>query len=68
MARRPNAVLGAAAAAAALLALLVGAPTLRFGFVYDDRAAILTNRDATGRTPWADLLRHDFWGADIRSP
>jgi hypothetical protein len=63
---RRETALGAAVAAA--LALIVGAPTVGFGFVYDDRAAIITNRDATGSTPWSTLLRHDFWGADIRGP
>jgi hypothetical protein len=40
--------------------------TLQGGYVWDDRAAIIANKDVQGLTPWSDLLKHDFWGQDIR--
>ena len=39
--------------------------TLYGGYVWDDRAAIIANRDVQGLNPIHDILRHDFWGQDI---
>ena len=39
--------------------------TLYGGYVWDDRAAIIANRDVQGLNPLHDILRHDFWGQDI---
>ncbi|RHY33720.1 hypothetical protein DYB32_001462 [Aphanomyces invadans] len=52
------------------LAFAVFANTLSCGFVWDDRAAILTNRDirSDDTTTIADLFHHDFWGTPITSP
>ncbi|CAM9386702.1 unnamed protein product, partial [Ectocarpus fasciculatus] len=37
--------------------------TLQAGFVWDDRAAIVGNKDVHG---WSgSMWRHDFWGADL---
>ncbi|RLO05342.1 hypothetical protein DYB28_011949, partial [Aphanomyces astaci] len=44
--------------------------TLSCGFVWDDRAAILTNRDIRtddNTTAVGDLFVHDFWGTPISS-
>ncbi|RHY42758.1 hypothetical protein DYB34_008032 [Aphanomyces astaci] len=54
----------------ALLAFAVFANTLSCGFVWDDRAAILTNRDIRtddNTTAVGDLFVHDFWGTPISS-
>jgi hypothetical protein len=48
------------------LALALYINTLQGGYVWDDRAAIIANKDVQGLTPWSDLLKHDFWGQDIR--
>ncbi|RHZ07719.1 hypothetical protein DYB37_008973, partial [Aphanomyces astaci] len=48
----------------------VFANTLSCGFVWDDRAAILTNRDIRtddNTTAVGDLFVHDFWGTPISS-
>ncbi|OQR96016.1 transmembrane and TPR repeat-containing protein 4 isoform X2 [Achlya hypogyna] len=52
----------------AVLALATFANTLSCGFVWDDRAAILTNRDlrADETSVW-DLFAHDFWGTSLAS-
>ena len=36
------------------------------GYVWDDRAAILSNGDVSSANPLIDLFYHDFWGQDIR--
>ncbi|RHY08381.1 hypothetical protein DYB25_003302 [Aphanomyces astaci] len=54
----------------ALLAFAVFVNTLSCGFVWDDRAAILTNRDIRtddNTTAVGDLFVHDFWGTPISS-
>ncbi|RQM29631.1 hypothetical protein B5M09_005937 [Aphanomyces astaci] len=51
-------------------AFAVFANTLSCGFVWDDRAAILTNRDIRtddNTTAVGDLFVHDFWGTPISS-
>lgn len=56
----------AAAAAACLSVFPIYGPLFeRSAFVYDDRSAILSNPDVRPSAPWADLLRHDFWGAPL---
>ena len=35
-------------------------------FVHDDVAAIVTNKDALGKSPVLNLLHNDFWGMDIK--
>ena len=35
------------------------------GIVFDDRAALLMNPDATGDRSIVELFRRDFWGQDI---
>jgi hypothetical protein len=39
--------------------------TIFSGYVWDDRAAIVSNADVHGSTPLYDLFLHDFWGQDI---
>ena len=36
-------------------------------FVYDDKRAIVYNKDLLPETPLSDLLIHDFWGEDLLS-
>lgn len=36
------------------------------GYVWDDRAAIITNNDVSGLNPIMDLFYNDFWGQDIK--
>ena len=54
-----------AAISCSLLATLLYLNALDCGFVFDDNAAILTNRDVLPTSPWSNLLYHDFWGDDI---
>jgi len=49
----------------AIATCLLHGNTLDAEFVWDDRAAILKNRDLLPSTPWVDLLGHDFWGQNI---
>ena len=35
-------------------------------FVHDDVAAIVTNKDALGKSPILNLFHNDFWGMDIK--
>ena len=48
-----------------LAALCLYVNTLYGGYVWDDRAAIIANKDVQGINPLKDILRHDFWGQDI---
>ena len=48
-----------------LTAVLLYGNTLDSGFCYDDKAAILENKDLLPNTSWADLLRNDFWGTPL---
>ncbi|CAM9432105.1 unnamed protein product, partial [Hapterophycus canaliculatus] len=41
--------------------------TLWGGFVWDDRPAVVGNRDVWTDSPWGDMWRHDFWGQKIAS-
>jgi hypothetical protein len=41
--------------------------TLKCGFVWDDRAAIISNKDVTGKSTYFELLQHDFWGQNIKN-
>lgn len=40
--------------------------TINGTYVWDDRAAIISNQDVYGLTSLYDLLEHDFWGQDIK--
>ena len=47
----------------AVLTFAIHAVTIFAGeFVWDDRAAVLSNPDVLGQRSLFDLLRHDFWG------
>ena len=48
-----------------LLTFLIYLPTLQNGIVWDDRAALLNNKDSLGERPIRDTFRHDFWGQEI---
>ena len=50
-------------------ALLLYAQTFLggYGYVWDDRAAIVSNKDVTGESSLGNLFMHDFWGQDIKS-
>lgn len=47
------------------LAFVLYINTLNFGFVYDDRRAILGNADVAGTTPWQQAFLHDYWGTPL---
>ena len=49
----------------AMAAALLFSNTLSAEFVWDDRAAILGNKDLLPSTPWGALWQHDFWGQNI---
>jgi tetratricopeptide (TPR) repeat protein len=49
----------------ALFSVLLYANTFSGGYVWDDRAAIITNKDVLQERPLMDLFVHDFWGQDI---
>ncbi len=57
--------LTAACVGVAAFAVALFASTFRAEFVWDDRAAVLTNADLRPTSPWSDLLKHDFWGQNI---
>ncbi len=46
-------------------ALIVYLNTLSCGFCYDDKAAILQNKDLLPGSSWSDLLWNDFWGTPL---
>ena len=48
-----------------LLSIIVYSNSPGCDFVFDDISAIKDNRDLRPTTPWADLLRNDFWGSPI---
>lgn len=50
-----------------LLACAVYSNVTSCGFVFDDEAAVIKNPDVNPAAPLADLLRHDFWGQNIKS-
>ena len=56
-----------AAALCAVVAALAYLNTLDCGFCYDDFAAISSNKDVQGKTPWSALVWNDFWGRPIDS-
>ena len=39
--------------------------TLKCGFCYDDKSAVLENADLLSGAPWANLLLNDFWGKPL---
>ncbi len=46
-------------------AVIVYLNTLSCGFCYDDKAAILQNKDLLPGSSWSDLLWNDFWGTPL---
>ena len=50
-----------------LLCLCLYWNSLDCGFVFDDRATILENRDLRPQSPWTNLLWNDFWGTPIHT-
>lgn len=42
-------------------------PSLHGDFVFDDRPAILDNKNVRGPNDWLDVFRNDYWGAPIYS-
>jgi len=51
-----------------LLVLLVAVcyhNTLPCGFVFDDRAAVVENKDLRPETPVSNLIWNDFWGTPM---
>ena len=44
------------------LSLLLYLNSLAGDLVFDDRAAIVENKDLFPSSPWSNLLWHDFWG------
>ena len=57
-----------AALSCSLLALLLYLNTLDCDLVFDDTAAISSNKDVRPESPWSNLLYHDFWGDDLHHP
>ncbi len=49
----------------ALCSVILYVNTFRAGYVWDDRAAIIGNKDVTQEASLLDVFRHDFWGQDI---
>ena len=52
---------------AAAVGIAAYTATLDCGFCFDDKSAILENRDVIGESPWVSLLWNDFWGQPINS-
>jgi hypothetical protein len=52
---------------AGLLAIFCFSNSIHGEFVFDDREAIVKNKDMLIQSPWADILQHDFWGAELTS-
>ena len=48
------------------LALALYFNTLDGGYVWDDRAAIISNKDVRQETTMEELFAHDFWGQNIK--
>ena len=52
----------------AIFAILVRIPCLFGDFVFDDRPAILNNRDIFNTNSlWTEIFKNDFWGSDLQS-
>lgn len=49
-----------------VLSICLRANSLRNGLVWDDKAAIVLNRDVTGTSP--SLLQNDYWGQPMVAP
>eukprot|EP00752_Nemacystus_decipiens_P011698 g10381.t1 len=45
-----------------------GFRVVRGGFVWDDRLAVVGNRDVWTDSPWGDMWHHDFWGQKMTVP
>jgi len=54
---------GSIAFLAAIAAVVVFYPSTEFGFVWDDRAAIVGNQALNAKAPLLALLETDFWGS-----
>ena len=48
-----------------VVGVLVYTNTLGCGFCFDDKAAVLENKDILPTTPWASVWMNDFWGTPI---
>lgn len=48
-----------------VVAIVLYLNTLSGELVFDDRAAIVENKDVLPSSPWSNLLWHDFWGDDL---
>ena len=49
----------------ASLSVLLYLNSLAGELVFDDRAAIVENKDLRPSSPWTNLLWHDFWGDEL---
>ncbi len=54
-----------AGAVCALVSIAVYLNTLYSGFCFDDRSAIVDNKDLRPSSSWSDLLWNDFWGTPM---
>jgi len=50
----------------AMLCFVVYVNSLWCDFVFDDVSAIKDNKDLRPSSPWSNILKHDFWGTDMR--
>ena len=41
---------------------------LHGSFVYDDAGSVIKNVIVTGRVPWWESFRRDFWGTSMKEP
>lgn len=49
------------------LTLVAYWPALWADLVFDDRPAIIENKDLRGENSWAELWGHDYWGTPLQS-
>ena len=50
-----------------LVSFVTYSPTFDAEFVWDDRAAIVGNKDVVTNSSWKEIFKHDFWGGNIAS-
>ena len=55
----------AAGATCGAVAIILYLNTFKNGFCYDDKVAVLENKDLLPTTSWMNLLWNDFWGNPI---
>lgn len=41
---------------------------LHGSFVYDDAGSVAKNVVVSGRVPWTEIVRRDFWGTSMKEP